>query len=211
MRHRRDRSRSRNAGILVLLSLLLGCATDAVSADELGRLERVLALKAGGQVADVGAGDGRWSVKLAGLVGAQGRVWATEVEQRKVDEIEERAQRDRSSRITAVLGDQRRTGLAEGCCDAVLLRMVYHHFRNPESMRADLYRALRPGGRIAVVETAPQKSWGDVDGEIDRGGHGIGIDELLEEMTASGFELVDRFDSWKGPHGDPYCLVFRRP
>lgn len=197
---------------IFLASLLcVSCLPGRAAAAELDRLVRVLSLEPGETVADVGAGDGDWSVRLARVVGREGRVLATEVEQDLVDEIEARAERKDAPNVAALLGDQQDTGLPADCCDAVLLRMVYHHFLDPAAMRASIRRAMRPGARIAVIETEPQKAWEDVDGELDRGGHGIPEEHLLEAMTSDGFELVERIDPWKGPHGDPYCLVFRLP
>lgn len=204
--------RPRACYALLLASLLcISCLPARAVAAELDRLVRVLALEPGDTVADIGAGDGDWSIRLARVVGDEGRVLATEVEQDLVDEIEARAERKDAANVTALLGDQHDTGLPDDCCDAVLLRMVYHHFLDPAVMLASIRRAMRPGARIAVIETEPQKGWDDVDGELDRGGHGIPEEDLLEAMTSDGFELVERIDPWKGPHGDPYCLVFRLP
>jgi ubiquinone/menaquinone biosynthesis C-methylase UbiE len=197
------------SAILLASLLCLSCLPDRVTAAELDRLTRVLSLEPGDTVADVGAGDGKWSVRLARVVGAEGRVLATEVEESKVEKIEKRAKREKAGNVTALRGDQNDTGLPADCCDAILVRMVYHHFLDPASMRASLRRAMRQGALIAIIETEPQKGWDDVDGDLDRGGHGIPVAQLLEEMTSDGFELVERLDSWKGPHGDPYCLVFR--
>ncbi|HET7295353.1 MAG TPA: methyltransferase domain-containing protein [Vicinamibacteria bacterium] len=194
---------------LVPLALLTTPAPADVVAERTGILE-ALALRSGMTVADVGAGDGRFSVVLAERVGPGGRVYATEIEQAKLDEIGGRARDEGLDNVVAVLGDQTSTGLPEGCCDAILLRLVYHHFTDPAPMRGSLWAALRPGGRIAVIDTRPRQDWPRLSGVPERGGHGIAIDTLLEEMVASGFVVVDRHDAWPG-EGDAYCVVFRRP
>lgn len=198
--------------MLASLAILpVACLAPRVQAAEIDRLITLLGLEPGATVADVGAGDGRWSALLGEAVGPGGQVLATEVDREEVEKIEKRARREKLDNVTAILGDQRDTGLPVGCCDAILLRMVYHHFTEPNAMRASLKQALRPGGRIVIIETEPQSGWRDVDGELDRGGHGIPLEVLLEEMTGDGFELVERLEHYEGPHGDPYCLVFRRP
>ena len=172
----------------------LGVAT-AQSARQLDEVERIvdlLELRDGSRVADIGADDGEWSVFLADHVGSLGRVLATEVTDAKVEEIERRARRAQASVVDALRGNQTTLGLPDQCCDAALIRMVYHHFQDPENMRASLVSALRPNARVLVIDTLPQKHWGDVDGELDRGGHGILVSEaLIAEMTGDGFE-VDR-------------------
>ncbi len=196
---------------LLCLGLWVGCLTQSVSAEEIDRVVELLAIAKGSTVADVGAGDGTWATRLADVVGSGGRVLATEVTRKNVEEIERRAKREKLDHLQAVLGNQDELGLPADCCDAVLVRMVYHHFQRPEVMRAGLQRAMRPGALILLIDTEPQTSWGDVDGEIDRGGHGVPIDDLLREMTSDGFELVERMDEWSGPTGNPYALLFRWP
>jgi Methyltransferase domain len=71
------------------------------------------------------------------------RVYATEVKDDLLDEIRDRAERAGLGNVQTVRGDQDGTGPPPGCCDAILLRMVYHHFENPERMEASLRREWR--------------------------------------------------------------------
>lgn len=195
---------------VLLTALVTACSSGAVQASEAERIAEVLALRPGMEVADVGAGDGEWSVEIARRVGAEGRVWATEVKAEELEEIRERVVREGLDNVEVVAGDQTRTGLPEGCCDAILLRMVYHHFTDPARMRAELRRALRSGGRLAVIDIEPQEHWRKLAGVPDRGGHGIPPEALILELTTDGFEVIRRVDHWNGDE-DRYCLVFRKP
>ena len=112
--------------------------------------------------------------------------------------------------VLTVLGDQQQTGLPRGCCDRVLLRLVYHHFAEPQAMQRSLWAALRPGGLIAVIDVPPKKGWPVVAGAPDRGGHGIEVAELVADMRRAGFEVVAQHDDWPA-ETDSYCVVFRRP
>ena len=200
----------RGAAVAVLTCLLLtACTSWPASAEEADRIAELLCLQPGGRVADVGAGDGEWTEELARQVGETGHVYATEVEEDLVKKIRKRAARAGLDNVTAILGDQDDTGLPAGCCDAVLLRLVYHHFTDPSKMRASLKRALRPGGIVAVIDLDPQKHWRKLPGVPDRGGHGIPMEDLIAEMTADGFSVVSRYDEW-GEEEDDYCVVFRR-
>ena len=174
---------------------------------ETARIAEVLELRAGMSVADVGAGDGRHSVFLAEQVGASGRVFATEVEQDKVDDITETV--DGHDNVTVILGSFDDTGLGGECCDRILLRTVYHHFVDPDPMSRSMLAALRPGGIIAVVDFMPRGSAprGVPD---DRGGHGLSTELLVEEMTRNGFELIGEVEDWPGGRDD-YCVLFRKP
>jgi tRNA A58 N-methylase Trm61 len=178
--------------------------------DESERILQALALATGMSVADVGAGEGGFTVALARKVGAEGRVFATEVDRAELDKVEARVTAEGLANVTAVLGDQQVTGLPAACCDAILLRLVYHHFTDPTAMRRSLWQALRPGGRIAVIDVPPQPGWRKLEGVPERGGHGIRLEELVADMRGEGFEQVARHDRWPA-EDDSYCVVFRRP
>ncbi len=203
------RSHARRIAYLSFALLLAGVGPALGLSSERSRLVEALALREGMHVADVGAGDGEWTERLAREVGTAGRVYSTEIEADDVKEIQARAHRAGLDNVTAILGTETDARLPDGCCEAVLLRMVYHHFTNPAPMRASLRRALRPGARLAVIDLRPRRDWRDLPGVPDRGGHGIRMDELVEEMTSDGFEVVARHDDWNGS-GDRYCVVFRR-
>jgi ubiquinone/menaquinone biosynthesis C-methylase UbiE len=189
--------------------LISGCGTGHVSAAELDLIVEALRLEPGSVVADVGAGNGEWAVQLARHVGEEGHVWATEVEADEVEDIETRILDAFLNNVSVVLGDPSSSGLPPDCCDAILLRLVYHHFTRPEEMRANLRQALRPDGLLAIVDISPQRSWRDLPDVPDRGGHGIPVTDLIREMTTDGFEVVSRQDEWNGDK-DRYCVVFRR-
>jgi protein-L-isoaspartate O-methyltransferase len=195
--------------------VLAGMAVAAVSGaaeqgTEAGRIVEALRLDAGMVAADVGAGEGTFTAALARAVFPSGRVFATEVDQGKLDEVKARMTAEGIDNVSTVLGDQLQTGLPAGCCDRILLRLVYHHFADPKAMRRSLWAALRPGGQIAVVDVPPRKSWPRVAGAPDRGGHGIEASELVAEMRDAGFELVAHHEEWPA-EPDSYCVVFRRP
>ena len=195
--------------ILLPAVLLAGYATADVSADEIGHIAEALRLEPGMDVADVGAGDGEWVAALVERVGTSGHVWATEVDDSDLGDIRRRMDDLGFDNVATVLGDQDDTGLPESCCDAILLRMVYHHFVRPERMRDSLYRSLRPEGRLAIIDILPQEHWRKLPDVPDRGGHGILPDEVIAEMTSQGFVLLDRVDEWDGDE-ERFCLVFGR-
>jgi len=195
---------------LAVPAALTAVVLSAQPAGEGQRIVELLELGSGMVAADVGAGEGRFTAALARGVGAAGRVFATEIEERKLDEVKERMAADGIDNVVTVLGDQKQTGLPAGCCDRILLRLVYHHFGDPKAMQASLWSALRPGGRIAVIDVPPKKSWPRLPDAVDRGGHGIEQADLLSEMTAYGFEVVSQHPDWPAETGS-YCVVFRRP
>jgi predicted methyltransferase len=216
----RDSGRGRASArtrILYATAIVAGAAAVAIGAarawqgrdlrEEMPHVERLLQLGPGKTVADVGAGDGDWSRELSAIVGREGRVFATEVDPDRARKLEDLGKE--LGNVTAIRGSQTSTGLPESCCDAVLLRNVYHHFTDPGAMGADLLRALRPGGRIAVIDFVPD---GDAPSGVpkNRGGHGVRPEQVIDEMTAAGFTLVERAGDWPGG-GRNFCVVMRKP
>jgi SAM-dependent methyltransferase len=195
---------------ILAIALALSCTGfPKAPHEEAGGIAEAIGVESGMRIADVGAGDGRWAEDLALRVGETGHVYATEIHGSHVREIERRMRKAGLENVTAILGDADAANLPEACCDAILLRMVYHHFTDPESMRRSLGLALRPGGVVVIIETEPHKDWPAVSGVPDRGGHGIAVHALIEEMASDGFDLVERHDRW-AERDDRYCVVFRR-
>jgi ubiquinone/menaquinone biosynthesis C-methylase UbiE len=157
-------------------------------------------------IADIGAGYGGWTVEMARKVGLTGQVFATEVDPKRLKDIRERVTEAGLTNVTVVWGSQKDTGLPPSCCDAILLRRVYHHFTDPDAMRESIARALGRNGLLAIIDFDP-RSWRRPDGIPEsRTGHGITKEMLIDEMRIAGFEVVQEADSWPGRD---YCIVFR--
>jgi ubiquinone/menaquinone biosynthesis C-methylase UbiE len=199
-------------GVIVLSTLLplfVLAQERNVSSTEATRIAEVLGIDTGHDVADLGAGYGGWTVKLARKVRDEGHIFSTEVDAKKLKDIRESVSDAGVGNVSVIWGSQTDTGLPPGCCDAILLRRVYHHFTNPDAMRRSLVRAIRPGGLIAVIEFEPrsQRSLERPKGVPEnRGGHGITKELLIEEMTRAGFEVDREIEPW---HGRDYCVIFR--
>lgn len=207
MRKRVEGGSRSTLGITIGLALAVagGCRTlDAESQ----RLEEVLSLTPGEIVADVGAGEGEWTLEMARRVGPSGRVFATEIDPERIRQIRKAVAEAGVANVTIIEGTLDDTRLPPGCCDAIFLRHVYHHITHPAAMNASLLRALRPGGFVAVIDFNPPTRLLPVPAGVpeNRRAHGMPIDVLVDEMTAQGFDVSQRIEDW---FRFDYCVVFR--
>jgi len=111
-----------------------------------------LDLEPGLVVADVGAGSGYMSVRMARRVGATGRVYATDIQPEMIALLEERLADEKVANVTPVLGLLDDPKLPDGALDLELLVDVYHEFSEPQKMLRGLRKALKPGGRLVLLE-----------------------------------------------------------
>lgn len=172
------------------------------------RTIEALGLQPGDFVAEIGAGDGRFSLRFAEAVGSDGRVYANELDDDDVRRIRRRAEQDGIENLVAVQGAVDDTNLEEACCDAMMMRMVYHMLTDPEPMSRSFYRALKPGGRLLILDGDPQPGEPDADGVPEnRAGMGIDPQIVIDELTAVGFVFEEHFESFPGVD---YAILFTR-
>jgi predicted methyltransferase len=199
MRQRKLLARWLGGAVLVVAVLVL---TSRGGETEVERLVAVLDIQPGDTVADIGAGDGWLSIEIATVVGESGRVFATELSPQRRDRIREAAAG--LDNVTVVEAGEHETNLAPACCDAIILRRVYHHLTDTAAMNASLHASLEPGGRLAIVELefsgllSPLRGWP----------HWTDDEQVVAEVTAVGLTHVETFD-W--PIGAHYAAVFRKP
>ena len=160
---------------------------------------RALDLRTGAWVADLGAGTGYFSRRLATAVGAGGVVFAVEIEPNLVAHLRERAERERTPNVIPLLASTSNPRLPPASCDAVLIVDTYHHIDDRLAYMRSLRRVLRPTGRVAIVdwEKRPLPVGPEMEHKLDRA-------VVVDEMTRSGFRLVAE------PHVLPYqyLLIF---
>ncbi|MDB6171681.1 MAG: methyltransferase protein [Chthoniobacteraceae bacterium] len=117
------------------------------------RLLEALQLKPGEAVADIGAGSGYFSWRMARLVGESGRIFAVEIQQEMLDLLMKNMARRRVEKIVEpILGTITDPKLKAASCDVMLMVDVYHEFDHPYEMIANMIPALKPGGRLVFVE-----------------------------------------------------------
>jgi predicted methyltransferase len=162
-------------------------------------------LKPGMAVADVGAGTGLYTRLFAAEVGATGTVYAVEIAQKFLDHIAATSKQRGFTNVKTVLGTDLSAELPKGVVDVVFVCDTYHHFEFPERMLQSLHQALKPGGRLVIVdfirEEGKSRPW---ILEHVRAGQAT----VEKEITAMGFKKIDEI---KNLLEENYLMVFEKP
>ncbi|MES1241909.1 MAG: class I SAM-dependent methyltransferase [Acidobacteriota bacterium] len=166
---------------------------------ELERPEVTIAamgLEDGDVVADIGAGTGFYSRRLARAVAPSGKVYANDIQPEMLERLKELAAKDGIGNIVTVLGTETDLKLPAKTFDWVLLVDVYHEFQQPEVMLGKIREALKPGGRVALVEYRLE---GSSASHISLD-HRMSVEQVTAEWTAGGFVLERTLEDLPSQH-----------
>jgi SAM-dependent methyltransferase len=144
----------------------------------------VLKIAKGASVADIGAGSGYMTVRLAKRVGPAGTVYANDVQPQMLEMLRRRLEKEKIANVTLVQGTVDDPKLPPASVDLELMVDVYHEFSQPQAMLRGLRQALKPGGRLVLLEYRKE------DPSIPiRLEHKMTVAEAKMEVEAEGFTL----------------------
>lgn len=181
------------------------CAQETEDSDW---LIEVLEIDKGSVVAEVGAGDGSLTLAIARHIGREGTMYSSELGADSVQYLRQVVASAPVSNVRVVEGHPERTNFPEACCDALFMRRVYHHFEDPASMNNSIWEALKPGGRLAVIDFAPHGGESSApDERAMDSGHGVTFETVVKELSQAGFIQV----SPDQRSGRDVYVVMRKP
>jgi len=151
---------------------------------------KALAIGEGSVVADVGAGGGFFTVRLAELVGPKGRVLAVDIEKGIIRELRNRVEKEKLGNVEVILGAVDDPKLPPGELDAVLIVNAYHEMTEHQAMLDHIRRALKPGGRLVLLEPNRPSEKGRTRQQLALD-HLIDPDSVREDLRQAGFEVID--------------------
>lgn len=172
---------------------------------------RSMELREDSQVADVGAGDGFFSVRLARALGTRGSVWAVEIDEKAIARLSQRAVAGSLSNVRTILGAADDPRLPPGSLDAILIVNSYHEMPRFDAMLSRLFEALKPGGRLVLVEP-----WSESRRAEPRSAqvadHLIAPEIAEAELQRAGFEISARRDDFvQRKERAEWLILARRP
>lgn len=164
---------------------------------QIDRVMDLLNIKAGSNVADIGAGSGWFTTLAAKRIGDAGKVYAVEINQDYINHINERAKKEGFGNIVTVLGTETDPKLPANSVDAVLILKTYHEIARPIEVLRNLKTAMKKNALLGII---------DRNGKGDD--HGLNKEKVIEEAKLVGFSLKEEHDFTKGD-GMDYFLIFR--
>jgi predicted methyltransferase len=166
----------------------------------------------GSVVVDLGSGAGYFTLKLASMVGPDGRVLAVDLRRESLAFLWIRARLRSYGNVRIIHGEVDDPRLPSGPVDAALIANTYHELAQPEPILRALRASMRPGARLVVVDRAPGDS--GQSREDAAGHHEISAGAAASDITCQGFEEVSREERFidRSPDGEAWWLVvFRKP
>jgi len=145
---------------------------------------RLLQISQGASVADIGAGSGYITLLLSAAVGPTGRVFANDLQPQMIEILRRRLASQNVTNVTLVQGSVDDPNLPPASVDLALMVDVYHELSRPQAMLQKLRTALKPGGRLALLEYRKEDPAIPIKFE-----HKMSIQEAKAELEAEGFKL----------------------
>lgn len=146
-----------------------------------------MGLKPGDVVADIGCGSGYYARKIAKVVGPKGKVYGVDIQPEMLDYLRKYCAEEGVENVIPVLGGETDPRLPKESIDWMILVDVYHEFQQPKPMLAKMREALKPDGRIALIEF---RLLGDTARHI-KIEHRMSVEQVRAEWEPAGFELVE--------------------
>ncbi len=179
------------------------------------KILEALGVVPGAVVADVGAGDGFFTVRLARAVGPKGRVHAVDVSSRALEKLRARVAEERLTNVVVTEGSAWDPRLATATLDAALIVNSYHEMTEYLAMLTNLRQALKPDGRLVIIEPISAKRR-DQPRDSQTKNHEIGAEHVQQDARQAGFRVAHLEDPFVtrrggGPEGDDedWLLVLR--
>jgi len=147
---------------------------------------------AGASIADIGAGEGFLTVRLAPAVGPTGKVYAVDVDAKIVATLRQRLATAGMTNVEVVVGADDDPHLPIATLDGALILNAYHEMADGVSVLKHLYEALKPGGRLVLCEPTPRTPNQSRRAQMDD--HVLDPVLMLEDLQAAGFQVIDRQD-----------------
>ena len=174
-----------------------------------GEVMDALGITAGSAVADIGAGRGYFTMRLAERVGANGRVYAVDIDEGNLSRLRERAERENLKQVTTVASTTSEPKLEAESVNAIIVVNAYHEMRDYDSMMQGMFKGLKGCGLLGIIDgEAPEgRTRADYHSR-----HDIPESLVREDAERAGFRFVGKKATFRtGDNENWYFIVFEKP
>ena len=156
------------------------------------KLVELLDIKPGSTVADIGAGSGFMALLFAEAVGPEGKVYAVDINPTMMESVAKQAAEEGLKQLETVVCPETSVGLPDASVDLMFICDTYHHFEYPNTVNASIYKAIKPGGQLIIVDFIRIEG---VSEEWIMNHVRAGKEVFSREIEAAGFKLVKEHDA----------------
>lgn len=164
-------------------------------------LIRALHIRPGATVADIGSGTGYFTWRLAQEVGPTGKVYAVDLQDSMLDRTKAAVDAHKLTNVEYIQATERSPRLPERSVDLAFIAYAYHEFGDPEAMMASIRRALKPGGRVVILEYAKESKIAPASPL-----HKMSFEEIRREIEPMGFAIDQLLDFLPVQHGVVFTI-----
>jgi len=165
-----------------------------------------LGIEKGDVIADIGTGVGFMIPYFLDLIGPEGKLYAQDIQQDFLDTVIKKKAEHGWSNVETVLGTGNEPGLPDGVADLAFILDVYHHISYPDVTMKNVARAIKPDGKLVVVDFYRSRKHPRMSDERLKGHIRLDRDGFKAEIESAGFKFVRTFDQL--PH--QYVLIFEK-
>ena len=173
------------------------------------RIFDAVSLSEGMHVADIGCHEGYLTIKLANEVGVNGQVYAVDVRADRLDRLKEHLEDREISNVEVILGDYDDPKLPKEQLDVVFIIDTYHEMSDYERILKKVYKALKPGGKLLILEKLKDRAKdGTRDEQTDA--HTLSSKYVIEELKVENFDIINQLNDlgdWENDYTKPMWLV----
>jgi predicted methyltransferase len=155
----------------------------------------LLKIKPGSRVADIGCHEGYFTVKLSGVVGDPGRVYAVDIDNDKLQKLKNHLETRKIKNVSVIRGEEDNPRLPTAALDAALIVDTYHEMDAHDEILRRIKAALKPGGRLVICEPISEERQGMSRADQEKK-HELGLGYAVDDLKKAGFRIVEQQETF---------------
>ena len=168
-----------------------------------------LGISKGSAVADIGCHEGYFTMKLASVVGPNGKVYAVDISRDKIEKVRANAKERNFDNVVAIVGDEANPKLPVASLDAVLIVDTYHEMDKHQEILSYIKASLKASGKLLICEPIADERK-NLSRDVQEKRHELGMQFALDDLQAAGFKVISKHEGFvdrRKEKGDTMWLI----